>query len=284
MKREAVMAGELSWTQFQEALRADGFYTGPIDGLPNPDTIAAMGRRFDREATAGRLAAGWQSWSQARCKLAVEQSILRDAGIEVGQIDGLVGPQTRFAREAFHHQASTGTPLALPERDETPAKPIPPSGKATIWPRQDDCVGFYGPVNSNQVILKLPYEMRLAWEPKTRISRFSCHAKVHDAFLRVFTRTLQHYGEARLRELRLDLFGGCLNVRKMRGGTRMSMHSWGIAVDIDPDNNTLKMGRDRASLARSEYEPFWGIVEDEGLVSLGRQQNFDWMHFQAARL
>ena len=43
-----------------------------------------------------------------------------------------------------------------------------------------------------------------------------------------------------IHRLRLDVWGGCLNVRKMRGGTRNSMHSWGIALDYDPQNNQLK--------------------------------------------
>lgn len=44
------------------------------------------------------------------------------------------------------------------------------------------------------------------------------------------------------------------------------------------------MNHREASFARPEYEPFWAIVEEEGLVSLGRTRDFDWMHFQAARL
>ena len=133
-------------------------------------------------------------------------------------------------------------------------------------------------------MLRLPFQMRLAWDPSVRIGRFSCHEKVHDAFLKVFQDTLSHYGEARIEELRLDLFGGCLNVRKMRGGTQMSMHSWGIAIDLDPERNALRMTRQEATFARPEYAPFWKIVEGQGLVSLGRIRDFDWMHFQAARL
>jgi hypothetical protein len=107
---------------------------------------------------------------------------------------------------------------------------------------------------------------------------------VHDAFLRVFRNILAEYGEARIAELRLNLFGGCFNVRKMKGGNAMSMHSWGIAIDLDPERNALRMNRTQATFARPEYEPFWRIVEAEGLVSLGRVREFDWMHFQAARL
>ena len=84
--------------------------------------------------------------------------------------------------------------------------------------------------------------------------------------------------------MRLDLWGGCLNVRKMRGGSRYSMHSWGIAIDYDPGKNRLKWGRDRAAFAKPEYDTWWRLWEEEGWVSLGRTRNFDWMHVQAAKL
>ena len=95
---------------------------------------------------------------------------------------------------------------------------------------------------------------------------------------------LEEYGEEEIVRLRLDLWGGCLNVRKMRGGTRYSMHSWGIAVDYDPDRNRLKWGRDRAAFAGPDYDVWWRFWEEEGWVSLGRTRNIDWMHVQAAKL
>ena len=77
--------------------------------------------------------------------------------------------------------------------------------------------------------------------------------------------------------------GGCLNVRRMRGGTRWSTHSWGIAMDYDPEQNQWKWGRDRATLALPEYDAWWRLWEEEGWTSLGRTKNFDWMHVQAAK-
>ena len=87
-----------------------------------------------------------------------------------------------------------------------------------------------------------------------------------------------------IHRLRLDVWGGCLNVRKMRGGTRNSMHSWGIALDYDPQNNQLKWGSDRATFAQPDYNKWWEFWEEEGWVSLGRTRNYDWMHVQAAKL
>lgn len=154
------------------------------------------------------------------------------------------------------------------------------------WPKQDyaSMVKFYGNVGENQTTLILPYEMHLSWEPETKVHKISCNEKVHDSLKRIFEKTLAHYGIDKIKELRLDSFGGCLNVRKMRGGSSWSIHSWGAAVDLDPDRNQLKWGRDKAEFAKAEYNEFWKIVEGEGWTSLGRSRNYDWMHMQAANL
>lgn len=145
-------------------------------------------------------------------------------------------------------------------------------------------VKFYGKLGENQTSLVLPYSMVLDWDKNTTVKKMTCHEKIHDSLKNIFVKTLDHYGLDKIKQLRLDQFGGCLNVRKMRGGSSWSIHSWGTAIDIDPDMNQLKWGKDRASLAKAEYLPFWKIVEGEGAISLGRLRNYDWMHFQFARL
>lgn len=145
-------------------------------------------------------------------------------------------------------------------------------------------VEFYGPVGENQTSLILPYPMVLAWDTGVVVKKITCHEKVKDSLSIIFENTLKAYGITSIKKLRLNLFGGCLNVRRMRGGSSWSMHSWGCAVDIDPEHNQLKWGKDKATLARSEYDLFWKIIEGEGWVSLGRERNYDYMHFQAAHL
>lgn len=158
---------------------------------------------------------------------------------------------------------------------------------ATAWPRQAEVRAFFGEPGGTDAtagMVDLAYPMRVAWDTKQTIRRFRCHRKVEGAFEQIFASTLAHYGLPEIQRLGLDLFGGCYNFRQMRGGSSWSMHSWGIAVDLDPTRNQLKWGRDRAQFAKPEYEMFWRIVEAEGGVSLGRAKNYDWMHFQFARL
>ena len=155
------------------------------------------------------------------------------------------------------------------------------------WPRQSEVRAFFGEPGGPQCtagMCELPFPMVIAWDKTQIIRRFRCHAKVEAAFERVFAGVLKHYGMEQIAQLGLNVFGGCYNYRPMRGGNAWSMHSWGIAVDLDPARNQLKWGRDKAVFARPEYQAFWEIVESEGLLSLGRARNMDWMHFQAARL
>lgn len=155
------------------------------------------------------------------------------------------------------------------------------------WPKQADVRSFYGEPGGPDCtagMCELPFRMRIAWDTSSTITKFRCHKKVEAAFERIFQKTLETYGAAEITKLGLDLFGGCYNLRQMRGSKAWSMHSWGIAVDLDPSRNQLKWGRDRATFAKPAYEPFWKIVEAEGMTSLGRARNYDWMHFQAAGL
>lgn len=157
----------------------------------------------------------------------------------------------------------------------------------TLWPRQSALTGFFGPAGEPACTagsVKLPFPFVIAWDTSQRITRFSCHQKVAADFTGIFAEAAAHYGEKQFRALRLDRFGGCYNYRKMRGGSRLSMHAWGIAVDLDPERNGLKVSAPKAAFSAEAYVPFWKIVEAHGAVSLGRVRDFDWMHFQFARL
>ncbi len=227
------------------------------------------------------------------------QEALAELGFYTGNIDDAWGELTAQAVSKF--QYINGLPengkistklldLLFEDIEDRAAEPTPfsqpqePTAPTSHWPRDDqDSLGrFYGAPGTNQIKIKTAYPLRLAWDLNTVLDGFSCHQLVATSMEQIFAETLAHYGLDKIKELRLDRFGGCLNVRRIRGGKRLSTHAWGIAVDIDPANNQLRQTSVEASLAKPEYDPFWQIIESTGATSLGRTKNYDWMHFQFA--
>jgi len=133
------------------------------------------------------------------------------------------------------------------------------------------------------VIIDLPYPMRLAWDLKTKVTRMSCHKLVAENFKNIFNDLLDHYGLPEIQRLGIDLYGGCFNYRRMRGGTAWSTHSWGISIDLDPARNLLRETSRTARFSRLEYKPMIDIFYKNGFESLGIEKNYDWMHFQGVR-
>lgn len=296
--------------EVQSRLAIAGLYGGGVDGVYGARTSGALDALF---LARPYLKDGWRNWPAARRIIAAGQMFCLLDGIEVGEIDGLIDPQTRHAFEVYESRKrgiegvenwrdaeSVFVPAASPKpraraaegASAGPGKDLGagegPARHANTWPRQSqaEMEKFFGPVGANQATLALPegYPMRIAWDLQKSVARFSCHEKIHDSARRVLVRVLDHYGPVRIRELGLDLFGGCLNVRRMRGGSAWSVHAWGAALDFDPERNQLKWNKTRARFARPEYARWWSLWEDEGFVSLGRTRDFDWMHVQAARL
>ena len=215
------------------------------------------------------------------------QLFLQSAGYKIPYVDGAFGPETE--RETLKFQAKNGLKPDGVVGPKTWAFVTTVSENTPLsqrWPKQDytSMVNFYGPIGENQTQLDVPYKLKLAWAPSTTLRKITCNERVAKSLYTILENTLKTYGEKEIVKLRLDLFGGCLNVRKMRGGSAWSIHSWGAAIDLDPDHNQLKWGKDRARFAKPVYNDFWQIVEDEGWTSLGRERNYDWMHFQAAKL
>jgi len=144
-------------------------------------------------------------------------------------------------------------------------------------------INDFGKPNENGtylVTINLPYPMRLAWDKKTTVKTMRCHKLVAANFTEVFKEILQVYGLPKIQELGIDLFGGCFAFRAMRGGSDYSRHSWGIAIDLDPERNTLHETKRTARFARPEYKPMIDIFYKHGFLSLGVEKDYDWMHFE----
>ena len=171
-----------------------------------------------------------------------------------------------------------------PSKDGNPAFAKAMAGQLdTVW------------LKEQTILMELPYPMRLAWKLETVVTRCRVHKKVapvlREALEQVwnaarlavkkrdgFDKTTAYYDAATLKYLRdfgLDLFGGVFAFRLMRAGSRLSTHSWGIAIDIDPKHNALGTpGRMPRWVVR--------IFEDIGFIWGGRWKasRCDPMHFQ----
>lgn len=70
---------------------------------------------------------------------------------------------------------------------------------------------------------------------------------------------------------------GCFNIRRKRAGSTMSLHSWGLAVDLNAAWNRFgKPPTMPAELVKA--------FEDAGFTWGGRWTKPDGMHFQIAKL
>lgn len=255
----------------QQSLKDAGVYFGPIDGIIGEKSILAA------QNALGRAGIRFTKWPDSRVMIAYQQLMMHNLGFDVGTVDGIVGPSTRFALEQWQNHLRS-----VPAKHENQSE-LHPNGPIKLWPTQREVPQFFGSVGANQELVQPAYQFYL-YDTRTKVNHISLHKKVAASFLRVTTRVLEVYGNKRIRELHLDRYFGSLNVRKMRGGSSWSMHSWGIAIDFDANRNQLRWGRDKAAFARPEYDDWWAIWEREGWVSLGRERNYDWMHVQAARL
>lgn len=258
----------------QRYLNSKNLYTGSIDGIAGNNTITAL----------DKLTGLPKTWNLKKKIVGAVQLYCKEEGFAPGAIDGLWGTQTQTAFNQLKYKLLYGQePDTWRPEDRVPVNP-------NHWPLQNKAAldAFYGSAkptgNSNLVLVTLPYPLVLAWDTTKVVTRLTAHKKVKDSLLRVLTKVLNYYGIEEIKRLRLDYFGGCFNYRVMRGGTSLSTHSWGIAIDFDPIKNQLDWGRDKATFARPEYNKWWEFWEEEGWVSLGRERNFDWMHVQAAKL
>lgn len=177
----------------QSRLTAHRFPVGAIDGNIGPTTIAAI------------------------------KAFQKFKGLEVtGTANGTTVDHLRMPSSTIMPEVKVQIPdrdMALPEQPKLPSK--------NVWPRQDDVPAFYGAVGTNQTSIEVPFDMYLAWDKSTRARKITLHERVAASGLAALESIASTYSTKERADLGINLFSGSLNVRRMRGGTRYSMHSWG---------------------------------------------------------
>lgn len=88
---------------------------------------------------------------------------------------------------------------------------------------------------ANLTFGRLPAPLPLSWIPGKMVVRFRCHRKIKCNFEAAFAR-VHAVPEA---WKTINDFGGIYALRKQRGSSRPSMHSLGIAVDLDVHDNPM---------------------------------------------
>jgi hypothetical protein len=143
----------------------------------------------------------------------------------------------------------------------SPAWPKVPNGRAEI----ERIFGLPGKPVCSAGRVSLPGTLKLSWEDK-RVSVVQCHKLVEDVFASVFNQL----HASNLWGL-IEDYGGIYNHRPVKGSTKLSTHSWGIAVDLNPTSNRVD-----PKLVQ--------VFVDHGFVWGGNfTQRPDPMHFQRAR-
>lgn len=155
------------------------------------------------------------------------------------------------------------------------------------WPLQRECNKFFGNPRgadsgasaawekANLVLVPCPWRLLYAGKP---VRGLRVHKKCAESLTRVLAAIWVRFGrsQAAIEKVRMHVYGGGYNFRLMRGGSNLSMHSWGCALDFDPEHNGL--GNRSPTMDRRVIEEF----EREGWEWGGHWSRTDGMHFQAA--
>ena len=160
--------------------------------------------------------------------------------------------------------------------------PYIPYTKGLVRPKgKDQIIRVFGTIKECAMGLNLDYvhldrPIKLAWDDSVFITKFKAHKKLVPIFEEIFNKELGRYDEDEYNKMVKD-FGGCFNIRYMKGRKKYSTHSWGIAIDLNVRDN-----------------PFGSKIskQDKRLVEIFKKYGFIWggdwekrpdpMHFQFA--
>jgi hypothetical protein len=115
------------------------------------------------------------------------------------------------------------------------------------------------------------------------VLKLKVHKDVHDSLINAFTQIKAAYGMEQVWNLGINTSSGTYVPRYKRGGNTLSLHSWGVAIDLLAGLNPLNGPNSKspkAQFSKPEYAKFISIMEQNGWLSLGKNSNYDWMHFQ----
>ena len=137
-----------------------------------------------------------------------------------------------------------------------------------IFPK--DCLNKYGnPVlEKNMVLWDVPTELEIGVIPK----KLYCNKDIITPLSKAFKNLIDRGFVSELKT-----FDGCFNIRKQRGAKSQSLHSWGVAIDVNAAWNGL--GK-KPTLSAGFVKCFKDASFDWG----GDWKRLDGMHFQLSSI
>lgn len=123
--------------------------------------------------------------------------------------------------------------------------------------------------NPNLILWDVPTELEIGLIPK----RIYCNKDIVKPLSAAFKKLIETKAVNELKT-----WDGCFNIRKKRGLTSMSLHSWGIAIDVNAFENGLNQ---TPKLSKQFVECFTTSGFDWGGTWKSR---VDGMHFQLSNI
>lgn len=149
------------------------------------------------------------------------------------------------------------------------------------WPfsTREGLRDFYGEPGDEGNLVPISFPFPMFYGEKL-VTKSRCHKKVHDSLMRILTRLGTFEGGTREILDPVSDYGGIYNFRNKRGGTSLSVHAWGAAIDLDADDNSF---RDPWPLVADMPLEIMEEFAKEGWQSAGAFWGYDAMHFEACR-
>lgn len=133
-----------------------------------------------------------------------------------------------------------------------------------------ECLAKYGMPEREiaMVLWNVPAHMEIGQIPK----RIYCNKDMVKPLERALTNLIERGLVSQLKT-----WDGCFNIRKKRGATSPSLHSWGVAIDVNAAWN-------RFGCSPSCSKEFVKCFTDAGFHWGGEWRKPDGMHFQLAKI
>jgi hypothetical protein len=154
-----------------------------------------------------------------------------------------------------------------------------------MWPKQKECSTFYGDPRSPGFANKL-VSVTIPWMCVMDTGATCKHITVHPKCAQSLQGILNEiwdvsgHSQDKINEWGMNVCAGGYSYRLMRGGSSLSMHSYGCAVDFDPARNGF--GDDHPHFA--DCPEVLKAFEGERWTWGGNWHKKDGMHWQAAEV